>query len=173
MEFSADFTDGWNVIEWDRFRSLYIASTLSNWKRVRSFLDYFRKLGIPIAFDWTIWGEEIFTGDKPRDIDPLSLREKALCEYGGVASASYLLVIAPTGCGTNFEFGAAYQRLKSTNSPEITILDETESTTPISFHYLPSVKKTKCAKSAVEDVLAHFDITIKDINIDQSGSPTC
>jgi hypothetical protein len=167
MEFNNDLTDGWHAIEWDRSRSIYIASTLSNWKRARSFIDYFKSFDIPIAFDWTIWGEEIFATKAPRDLDPDSLREKALCEYSGVSTASYVLVIIPTGCGTNFEYGVAYQRLKDVNAPIITILDETEPTTPISFHYLPGVRRLDNVKMVISDIFKHFDIDSKDINVDQ------
>ena len=112
----------------------------------------------------TPWGEEI--GKTPRDVDPDSLRQKALCEYNGITTASYILVIVPTGCGTNFEYGVAYKRLGDVNPPAITILDETEPTTPVSFHYLPGINRVKFAKHAVEDILKHFDIDIKDTNVD-------
>jgi hypothetical protein len=166
MEFNKDLTDGWHVIEWDKKKSIYIASTLSNWERVRAFVRCFKRLDIPIAFDWTTYGEEIFSIRAPRDLDPISLRQKAFCEYNGVSSASYVFVIEPSGRGTNFEFGIAYQRFKATNNPIITILDETETTTPVSFHYLPGIKRTKHVKNAIIDILKHFDIYIKDTDIE-------
>ena len=164
MESNDDLTDSWHVISWSRDRSLYVATTLSNWERARSFINFFKSLGIPIAFDWTPWGEEL--GKTPRDIDPDSLCQKALCEYEGVTSASYVLVIVPTGCGTNFEYGVAYQRLGDVNRPIITILDQSEPVAPISFHYLPGVRRTKYVRCAIEDILKHFDIDIKDTNVD-------
>jgi len=167
MEFNSDMSDGWHVIEWDKNKSIYIASTLSNWSRVRTLINYFKSFGIPISFDWTEYGEEIFNTKAQRDLNPISLCKKASNEYNGVASASYILIIEPSGRGTNFEFGAAYQRYKSTNSPIITILDETEPTTPVSFHYLSGVKRVKHIRNAVLDVLEHFGIDSKDINVDE------
>jgi hypothetical protein len=164
MEFNEELTDGWHVIEWDQSKSVYVATTLSNWRRARAILDFCRSLKIDISFDWTIWGEEIEKG--PRDLDSKSLREKALQEYVGVASASYILIISPTGRGTNFEYGVAYQRImKDSNKPEIAILEETQSTEPVSFHYLP-VKRFSCMRSAIADMLNHFGINIKDIDVD-------
>jgi hypothetical protein len=166
MESNGNLTDSWHVISWDRDRSVYVATTLANWKQARAFIDFFKSLNIPIAFDWTVWGEEITTGNTPRDVDPDSLQQKALCEYEGVSTASYVLVIVPTGRGTNFEYGVAFQRLNDVNPPVITILDTTEPTRPVSFHYLPGVKRVKFVRYAIEDVLKHFDIDIKDINVD-------
>jgi len=168
MEFNDDLTDGWHVLSWTANRSLYVASTLSNWKRVRAFIEYFKSLNIPIAFDWTSHGEDIFHLLKPRDLDPVSLQEKALDEYKGVSTASYVLIIEPSGRGTNFEFGVAYQRYTYSNSPTIAILEESKSKGPVSFHYLPDVKRFACARSAITDVLKHFDIDIKDINVDMA-----
>lgn len=133
-----------------------MATTLSNWERARAFISFFKILNIPIAFDWTPWGEEI--GKTPRDVDPDSLCQKALCEYEGITSASYVLVIVPTGCGSNFEYGVAYQRLGDVNRPIITILDEIEPVAPISFHYLPGVQRMNSIRKVIADVLAHFDI---------------
>ena len=164
MESNGDLSDSWHVISWDRDKSIYVATTLTNWRRARSFIDFFKSLQIPIAFDWTIWGEEI--GKAPRDIDPDSLCQKALREYEGVSTASYVLVIVPTGRGTNFEYGVAFQRLRDVNPPTITILDETEPVEPVSFHYLPGVKRVKSIRHAIDDILQHFDIDIKDINAD-------
>jgi hypothetical protein len=194
MESNQDMTDAWHIVEWDRQKSLYIATTLSNWCRAQSFVHFFTSLGIPIAFDWTEWGKEIFDGCKTkeeRDIDPVSLRGKALNEYDGVSSASYVLVIIPTGRGTNFELGVAYQRFKTTGTPTITILDEIVPVAPTSFHYLPGIQRTNSARDAITDILRHFDIDpaiidkadidmypclspytpliIKDINASQSG----
>jgi hypothetical protein len=166
IESNDDFTDSWHIISWDRDKSIYIATTLANWKRARAFIDFFKSLQIPIAFDWTIWGEEITANKTRRDTNPDSLQQKALCEYDGVATASYVLVIIPTGCGTNFEYGIAYQRLNDTNPPTITILDETEPTAPVSFHYLPGVKRMKFVRDVIKDILVHFDIDIKNINVD-------
>jgi hypothetical protein len=166
MESNTSLTDSWHVISWDRDRSIYVATTLANWKRARAFIDFFKSLKIPIAFDWTIWGEEIAAGKTPRDIDPDSLQQKALREYDGVSTASYVLVIVPTGRGTNFEYGVAFQRLNDVNPPAITILDETEPIEPVSFHYLPGVNRVKHVRNAIKDILKHFDIDIKDTNVD-------
>jgi hypothetical protein len=158
MESNEDFTDGWHVIEWDTNKSIYVASTLSNWKRAREFIDLFKKSGIPIAFDWTIWGEEIFANQAQRDTNPTSLGEKALNEYNGVSTATYVLAIMPAGCGTNFELGVAYQRFKAAGTPIVVILDESEPTAPVSFHYLPEIRRMQNAKEAIADVLEHFGI---------------
>ena len=164
MEFNDTMTDGWHVINWSEKKSLYIATTLSNWSRAANFIHFFKSFDIPIAFDWTEFGKEIFETKSPRDVDPVSLREKALNEYNGVSSASYVLVIIPTGGGTNFELGVAYQRFTTTGSPIISILDETDPVAPISFHYLPGVKRTNSIRAVVDDILTHFgvDSTIVD-----------
>jgi len=165
MESNNDLTDSWHIVSWDREKSIYVATTLSNWKRARAFLDFCRSLKIPISFDWTVWGEEI--GKGPRDLNPESLRDKAQYEYSGVSSASYILVIAPTGRGTNFEYGVAYSRLlNDINKPDIAILEESKSDEPVSFHYLPKVKRFSCVRSAIVDILRHFDIDIKDTDVD-------
>ena len=165
-EFNEDFSDGWHVVNWDISRSIYVASTLSNWKRARDFIKLFRKAGITIAFDWTKWGEEIDLS--PRDIDPISLQRKALAELAGVTSTAYILAIVPAGCGTNFELGVAYHRYKVIGIPVITILDETEPVAPTSFHYLPGIRRMRSATEAIADVAMYFGVDIKDTNIDRS-----
>lgn len=164
IEVNQDLSDSWHVIEWDHPRSIYIASTLSNWCRAKKFIDYLQKYKIPIAYDWTPFGKEIFCDKAPRDLNPASLSAKAINEYDGVSSASYILMITPDGRGTNFELGVAYQRLKTLNAPQITILSETQSDTPVSFHYLPGIKKMYCVYDVLKDVFVHFGIDIKNIN---------
>ena len=168
MEFNKDFSDGWHVVEWNDNRSIYVATTLSNWRRARAFIESFKKAGISIAFDWTKWGEEISLGTSPRDVDPTSLQQKALTELAGVTSAAYVLVIAPTGRGTNFELGAAYHRYKTVGIPIIAILDETEPVAPTSFHYLSGIRRIHSAEEAIADVATYFGVDIKDTDVDRS-----
>jgi hypothetical protein len=173
MESNQDTTDAWHVVEWDQKKSLYIATTLSNWKRAANFIHFFSGVGVPIAFDWTPWGREIFEAKTKRDINPTSLCKKAINEYEGVSSASYVLVIVPTGLGTNFELGVAYQRYKISGSPIITILDETEPTAPVSFHYLEGIERTNSIRDVVDDILAHFNIDSEILTKTDFGMHSC
>jgi len=81
MESNTSLTDSWHVISWDRDKSIYVATTLANWEQARAFINFFKSLQIPIAFDWTVWGEEIANNKTSRDINPDSLQQKALCEH--------------------------------------------------------------------------------------------
>jgi hypothetical protein len=168
-EFAGDFSDGWYVVDWDRSASIYIASTLANWRRVRAILEFLKGRGVQTAFDWTPWGEEIFGSleyRKPRDLNPDSLRSKACQEYKGLLTASYLLVVAPTGNGTNFELGNLYARSRTTGLP-ISILEEYPSMTPTSFHYLPGIKRFSQVRDVMLDILTHFRVQVKDISMSE------
>ena len=153
----------------DPSHRIYIASTLSNWKKVRELIKIFEFYKITITMDWTLWGEQIFSKkcDTKPDFDKDVLAQKAEEELSGVLDARYLLVVLPGGKGTHFEYGAFYtlhhiqrppDNLSSQWKAPITILDEVIAEIPTSFHYLESVHRTFSREEAVTAVLNYFDI---------------
>ena len=159
---------------------LYIASTLSNWKRVRRFYKFFESYGIEIAYDWTQYGEEI-SPNVERDKNKQSLQRKAEQEFTGVRLCDHLFAIMPGGRGTHFELGMAYGLLNAQivaieerwpneiiGPKGITLLDETNDPGPVSFHYLPFLVRTTSLRQAVVQVLIHSNAKFKDEAIDLS-----
>jgi len=153
-------------------KTVYLASTLANWARVREIKKILEDNGITITMDWTLWGEQIFSDscDTKPDFDPDVLGEKAEEEFSGVTEAEYLLIILPGGKGTHFEFGAFYMKhwqLRPPHIPEarqpewkapITILDEENAKIPTSFHHMKGINRTTSEQEAVNNVLGFFGI---------------
>ncbi len=80
-------------------RTVYIASTLSNWERVVDLRNKLSIVGVSLSYDWT---------SHCRVSDPDLLRQIAINEINGIVKADVILVVAPARFGTHFEFGLAF-----------------------------------------------------------------
>lgn len=127
-------------------KRLYIASTLTNADRVRRLRDKFATFGVRLTYDWTLHNDGIDLHIP--DSNPPRKQEVALNEYNGVLKADVVLVIMPGGCGTHFEFGAAY----ATGTPIVLLLDEHSGPSPC-FHFLPLVTRCFTEAEAVTKVM--------------------
>ena len=118
--------------------SVYLASTLSNWRRVQQIGRKLAEFGIGITHDWTVWGQEIENGIS--DLSPDALRKKAYLEVQGVLNADAVAAIMPGGRGTHFELGLAYGMTMIGPDPTplpLFILSDGDDGIPTSFHHLP------------------------------------
>jgi len=131
---------------------VYIASSLSNWKRVRSICDKLKELGIMITYDWSQWGEAIFgDGDeiKPEGINPEEkLLEIAAAEIKGVQDADVLLAVMPGERGSHFEMAIAW----SAKIPIVILTDGETALRPTSFHFLPELERIDDEQKAIDRV---------------------
>lgn len=139
---------------WTPNRKLYVASTLANWYLVRRLFAFFRDFEICPAFDWTSFGEEISNNPGDRDKEYKSLAQKATSELDGVLSCSHFLLLMPANRGAHFEFGVAYLKLRNRLKAAITVVDEPNTQSPVSFHHLPNVFYTTSLYNGVAHVLA-------------------
>lgn len=133
---------------------VYVASTLSNYVRVREIMDVLYNNGIVVTYDWTghaqilskfLSSESASVCDKVPKPDPST----AEGELNGVITSDVLLVVQPAGRGTYCEFGVALALKKP-----IVVLgthpDIDGDSRPVSFHHLPCVRYTTDVQEAVQ-----------------------
>ena len=129
---------------------VYVASTLVNWKRVRSICDKFKSRGIQITYDWSVHAEKIFgegTEINPEGIPKIDkLAEIALDEVRGVLDCDTILVIMPGERGSHFELAMAW----CTATPIVMLMDGETAPRPTSFHYLPRIERITNEQRAIE-----------------------
>lgn len=131
--------------------SLYVASSLANWERVKRLQMHFRSLGVDITYDWTNF---VISDSENRQ----ELAKAAQRELDGAIAADHLLVVMPGGRGTHCELGAMIARclplaLWGGNELPITILADTDNVShPTSFHHLPGIKRFTTEQEALAHV---------------------
>lgn len=129
---------------------VYIASTLSNWKRIRSLRDQLANRGIELTYDWTQWGKDIYgSGTKVRPAGIKSdeqLVKTAMKEVNGVQDADAILLVLPGERGSHFELAIAWAARK----PIIILTDGETAPRPTSFHYLPRIERTDNEQVAID-----------------------
>lgn len=141
--------------------SLYIASSLGNWQRVKRLQGDFISRGVTISYDWTPHATALkeHNGDKNHEKD---LQQYAHNELIGVINADHLLAIMPGGRGTHFEMGAMIfkcmllkpKELAKGQLKAITILhDEDDAKFPTSFHFLAGITRIATEKEAIDHVM--------------------
>ena len=129
---------------------VYVASSLSNWKRVRSICDKIKSLGAKITYDWSQWGEDIFgegteinpDGIKPED----KLVDIAIAEVKGVEDADVVLAVMPGERGSHFEMAIAWH----TKTPVVILTDGETAQRPTSFHLLPRIERINNEQEAID-----------------------
>ena len=129
---------------------VYVASSLANWKRVRSICDKLRDQGVEITYDWTQWGEAIFKNSDKIDKSGIVPEEKiggvAQEEASGVNIAHAMLVIMPGERGSHFEMALAW----SMNTPIVILTDGETAERPTSFHSLPRIEQIDDEQEAID-----------------------
>lgn len=125
---------------------IYVASTLSNYTRVRKIYDWIISNGLTVSFDWTAFAEEIID-HPPAKLTEQELRKRGQLEIAGVHNCDILLLIEPANKGSYTEFGYA----KALNKP-IIVLNDQEPCRPVSFHYLEDVFIYKSELDALNKV---------------------
>ena len=120
---------------------LYIASTLANWRCVRSYQRIAEEAGFRITYDWTPLGEQRSAGEVI--YDPQLLCRFAEQEMNGVLSADGFLLVLPAGAGSHVELGLF---LGAGNGPAIVLGD---CDLPTSFYYLPWVRRVRDLSAAL------------------------
>jgi len=129
---------------------IYVASTLANWKRVRSICNILKAHGIQITYDWSQYGEKIFGEGTEVDRAGIpktdKLAEIALDEVRGVMDCDAILVIMPGERGSHFELALAWY----TGTPIVILTDGETAPRPTSFHYLPRIERISNEQRAID-----------------------
>jgi len=141
---------------------VYIASTLSNWKRVRSIRDQLADRGVKLTYDWTQWGEDIYgsgTEVRPAGIkSDEKLAEIAMGEVNGVRDADAILLVLPGERGSHFELAIAWVARK----PIVVLTDGETAPRPTSFHYLPRIERTDNEQVAIDRTIELIEMGLSD-----------
>jgi nucleoside 2-deoxyribosyltransferase len=134
--------------------SLYLASSLSNFRRIRRFRDQLAAFGIQLTYDWTQWGERL----ENAAVEPLGPSEIAAIaerELSGVIKCDLLAVVLPGGNGTHVELGAGLALGK-----KIFMLNDAGETgsRPVSFHHLTQIKTFGSEEAFLLAITELFDV---------------
>ena len=130
--------------------NIYLASTLSNYVRVRELIASLGEMGFSVTYDWTPHGDALYGSDPKPLPDNEQERVKFLGDIGikeaeGVDEADVVLAIEPTNRGSHFEMGVAWRKIP------IVILDDTDSKNrPVSFHFMPGIYRTNTLDDAIK-----------------------
>lgn len=139
--------------------SLYIASGIANWERVRRLYAEFERRGIYAGFNWTFIAEQIQTNPDYVQ-DGVALHEAAFNEYLGVVSSDHLLMVQPGGYGTHIELGVMLGKHWEASAQElpITILNDksTTVTRPVSFYNIIGITTLVDEEQAIEHVCSRI-----------------
>ena len=136
---------------------VYVASTLSNYVRVREIMSVLSNNDIIITYDWTghakILRDYLDQGDlsySTSACDKVPKPDPSIAEgeLNGVITSDVLLVVQPAGRGTYCEFGAALA-LKKPIVVLGTHADIDGDSRPVSFHHLPCVRYTTDVQEAI------------------------
>jgi len=127
-------------------KKIYIASSLTNIKRVQEIRDKFLAQGCEITYDWTTHG-----AIDRNDIN--ALREAATGEMNGVMFCDVFFLVQEGRKGSHVELGLALARQHyDGNPPKIVILEEVEVEMK-SFYQLPDVNIIKDEETAINFAL--------------------
>ncbi len=108
-----------------------MASTLTNYLRVRDLYEKLLSLGHNITCDWTP-----FVDDIGKELPDVILQERAMAEMNGVLECDTLILVEPAHRGSYTEFGIAL----ANNIPVYHLRDQQDSAArKVSFHYLQGV----------------------------------
>lgn len=128
---------------------VYVASTLSNWKRVRSIYEKLIVQGITITYDWTQWAENIFSETGEINQKEIPSEDKRLgiawSEVQGVLDANAVLAVMPGERGSHFEMAIAW----FIATPIVILLDSETAPRPTSFHSLPRIERLHDEEAAI------------------------
>jgi len=140
--------------------SIYVASSLQNWKNAREWMQFFAQNDIDITFDWTTQAEKMFNEQGvQRDYEQTQeeLRYIANKEYSGVNSAEYFLLVLPGGRGSHWEYGSFYQKCSHMTSKPIIIYNRDTHERPLSFHYCDGVQILTDESDVKSRILKYFN----------------
>lgn len=155
--------------------SVYVASGLQNYERISTLMIKLIGFGVGITYDWTphahAWFSTGVAATTPEvSGDPRRAGVIARSELAGVLAADVVLMVAPGGFGTYFEFGAACAAGKP-----VILLDDVGFTNEVikPFHYLPNVSLHKTETAALAAVLDALAVVKAAAQYPHQGDQPC